>query len=52
MNANKVIPENLVDVCELCEIHLYKLIEGPIRVKRLNCLDCALDNLQRRIFQN
>ena len=30
MNANKVIPENLVVVRQLLEIHLYKLKGGPI----------------------
>ena len=38
MNANKVNPENLVAVRLLWEIHLYKLIDGPITA--LQTLDC------------
>ena len=38
MNANKVNPENLIVVRWLEEIHLYKLMEGPITaLQTLNC---------------
>ena len=43
MNANKVIPENLIVVHKLWEIHLYKLIWGLITVDRLKCFDWSLD---------
>ena len=39
MNAINVIPENLVVVRLLWEIHLYKLMDGPITVERLKCCD-------------
>ena len=38
MNANKVNPENLDAVRYLWEIHLYKLMDGPITA--LDMLDC------------
>ena len=38
MNANKVIPENLVAVHQLCEINLYKHMDGLITaLQTLNC---------------
>ena len=42
MNANKVIPENLVGVRYLWEIHLYTVMGGPITVERLKCCDWSL----------
>ena len=40
-----LIPENLVVVHQLWEIHHYKLIEGPIIVECLKCCDWSIDKL-------
>ena len=43
MNANKVNPENLVAVCSLLEIHLFKLMDGPITAIQMFDCDWSLN---------